>query len=185
MRKMGYPEGLIRYSTENALEKGWTQPQILRRTFRPRVLVYFAILAAIVAAAGLSLWSRVPIKMDVIRDRAALAREADDERIENVFQLRVMNTAERPYRFTLEVPATKHLRDVRLIADAQPIEIGPTSSKLIAARVQAKPHDAEGSQKIEFVLRTVEVEGRPVVLHENSRFLVPSSMVRKEHHDEH
>jgi cytochrome c oxidase accessory protein FixG len=185
MRKMGYPEGLIRYSTENALEKGWSNPQIVRRTFRPRVLVYFAILAAIVAAAGLSLWSRVPIKMDVIRDRAALAREADDERIENVFQLRIMNTAERAHRFTLEVPATKHLRDVRLIADAQPIGIEPTSSKLIAVRVQAKPHDAEGSQKIEFVLRTVDGVGRPVVLHEKSRFLVPSSMVRKEHHDEH
>ncbi|HSN22469.1 MAG TPA: cytochrome c oxidase accessory protein CcoG [Usitatibacter sp.] len=185
MRKMGYPEGLIRYSTENALEKGWTGNQIVRRTLRPRVLIYFAILAAIIAAAGTSLWMRVPIKMDVIRDRAALAREVDEERIENVFQLRVMNTDERPHRFTLEVPATEHLREVRLIADPQPIEIEGTSSKLIAARVQAKPHEAERSQAIEFVLRTVDGTGRPVVLHEKSRFLVPSSMVRKDRHDEH
>jgi len=185
MRRMGYPEGLIRYSTENALEKGWSGREILRRTLRPRVLVYSAILAAIVAAAGTSLWLRVPIKMDVIRDRAALAREADDERIENVFQLRIMNTDTRAHRFTLSVPDTKHIRDVRLIADAQPMQIAPTSSRVVAVRVQARPHEAERSQPIEFVLQTVDGEDRPVVLHEKSRFLVPSSMVHEESRHEH
>ncbi len=184
MRKMGYPEGLIRYSTENALEQGWTGKQIVRRTLRPRVLLYSSILAAIVAAAGASLWMRVPMKMDVIRDRAALEREVGDERIENVFQLRIMNTSAEAQRFTLEVPATKHLRDVRLIADPQPIAIEPTSSTLLAVRVRATPHEAERSQTIVFVLRTVGT-GQPVVLREKSRFLVPSSMVHKESHDEH
>jgi cytochrome c oxidase accessory protein FixG len=184
MRKMGYPEGLIRYSTENAMENGWGKGRMLRRAFRPRVLAYSAILAAIVAAAGVSLWTRVPIKMDVIRDRAALAREVDDDRIENVFQLRIMNTDARPHRFALRVPDTGHLRDVRLITDGQALELAPTSSRLLAVRVQAKPHDAERSQHIEFVLATVDGPGRPVVVREKSRFLVPSTMVRKEHHDE-
>jgi cytochrome c oxidase accessory protein FixG len=187
MRKMGYAEGLIRYSTENALEKGWSGKEIVRRTLRPRVLVYSAILAAIVAAAGTSLWMRVPIKMDVIRDRAALAREVDEEHIENVFQLRIMNTGTHAHRYTLQVPDTKHLRDVRLITDGQPLEVAATSSQLIAVRVQAKPHEAERSQAIEFVLTAAPADGagRPVVLHEKSRFLVPSTMVHKEHHDEH
>jgi len=182
MRRMGYREGLIRYSTENALEQGWSGKQILERTLRPRVLLYSAILVAIVAAAGTSLWMRVPMKMDVIRDRAALEREVGDERIENVFQLRVMNTSAEARRFTLEVPATDTLRDVRLLADPQPIGIGATSSKLLAVRVQATPHEAARSQTIVFVLRSVD---GAVVLHEKSRFLIPSSMVRKESADEH
>jgi hypothetical protein len=110
----------------------------------------------------------------------------DEERIENVFQLRIMNTDARAHRFTLSVPETEHVRDVRLIADSrQPLEIGPTSSQLLAVRVQAKPHDAERSQKIEFVLATVDGTGPAVVLHEKSRFLIPSTMVHKEHRDEH
>jgi len=185
MRKMGYAEGLIRYSTENALEKGWSGGEILRRTLRPRVLVYSAILAAIVAAAGVSLWMRVPIKMDVIRDRAALARESEDDRIENVYQLRIMNTDTRAHRFTLEVPDTEHLRDVRLLAESQPMQIAATAAKVVAVRVQARPHDAQRSQSIEFVLATVDGTGRPVVVHEKSRFLVPPSMVHEESRHEH
>jgi len=109
----------------------------------------------------------------------------DEERIENVFQLRIMNTDARAHRFTLQVPDTKHLRDVRVVTDGQALELAPTSSQLLAVRVQASPHDAERSQPIEFVLATVDGNGRPVVLHEKSRFLVPSTMVHKEHPDEH
>ncbi len=183
MDKMGYPRGLIRYSTENALAQGWRAGDILRHVLRPRVFVYTAILGAIVAAAATTLWMRVPIKMDVIRDRASLAREVDDERIENVYRLQVMNTDERAHRFTLEVGGgTEHLRKIELLADAQPLEIPAASARLVAVRVRAEPHDARGSQPIEFVLRTVDGAGRPVVIHEKSRFVVPASMDR---HDDH
>jgi polyferredoxin len=186
MAKMGYPKGLIRYSTENALAKGWSAREIAARVARPRVLVYSAILVAIVGAAGANLWMRVPIKMDVIRDRGSVAREVADDRIENVYRLQVMNTDERPHRFTLGVEGSEHLRHLELLSDRQPMEIGAVASEPIAVRVRAEPHDAEGAQKIEFVLRTVDGDGsRPVVVHEKSRFLVPSSLARKDSHDEH
>ena len=47
MDKMGYPRGLIRYSTENALSQRWGWQEILRHVVRPRVLVYSAILAVV------------------------------------------------------------------------------------------------------------------------------------------
>jgi cytochrome c oxidase accessory protein FixG len=184
MRKMGYAEGLIRYSTENALAKGWSGGEIVKRVRRPRVFVYAAILAAIVVAAGASLWLRVPIKMDVIRDRSSLAREVADDRIENVYRLQVMNTAERPHRFTLEVAGSRHLEHVELLSDPQPLEIAAVSSQPLVVRVRAAPREA-GAQPIEFVLRTVDATGRPVVLHEKSRFIVPASMVHEEEHHEH
>ncbi len=53
MDKMGYARGLIRYSTEHAIERGLDQAQMMKRAFRPRVLVYSAILwLIIIAAAG-------------------------------------------------------------------------------------------------------------------------------------
>ena len=53
MDRMGYPRGLIRYSTENAIESGFTPEQVRRRLVRPRVLVYSAILAGVALASVL------------------------------------------------------------------------------------------------------------------------------------
>ena len=66
-----------------------------KRVFRPRTLVYTALLLAIIAAAAdVSLYLRNPLKVDVIRDRGALAREAAPGMIENVYRLQIMNTDE-------------------------------------------------------------------------------------------
>jgi cytochrome c oxidase accessory protein FixG len=48
MDKMDYPRGLIRYSTENAVSRRLTPMDIVRRAFRPRVIVYAAILLALI-----------------------------------------------------------------------------------------------------------------------------------------
>jgi cytochrome c oxidase accessory protein FixG len=181
MAKMNYAPGLIRYSTENALKSGWSWRQMLARVLRPRVLVYFAILGAIAVAMGTALWMRAPLKMDVIRDRASLAREIDDSHIENVYRLQVMNTDERAHRFTLSVEGSSHLGHVEILADAPEafFRIDPTSVRAVTLRVRAVPHDTEGSQPIEFELKTVDGEGPDVTLHEKSRFYVPAGWAHK------
>jgi cytochrome c oxidase accessory protein FixG len=101
MAKMGYPPGLIRYSTENALANRLDTKTVWRRILRPRALLYSAVLLTAVAAAVVSLAMRNPLKVDVIRDRDALAREAAPGIIENVLPasastpqtLRAMNPA--------------------------------------------------------------------------------------------
>ena len=47
---MEYPRGLIRLTTQNAVTKAWKQVQVIRRIFRPRVLIYAAVLVALSAA---------------------------------------------------------------------------------------------------------------------------------------
>src|SRR4029079_8569451 len=98
MDKVGKPRGLIRYS------KG--------RVVRPRVVVYAAILAAIAVAAGVSLWLRMPLKVDVIRDRAAIAREVEGGLIENVYRLQIMNTVEQARDSALTVTGIARLQVV-------------------------------------------------------------------------
>ena len=55
MDKMHYPRGLIRYATQNGIAQRWSAAQMWRRVLRPRVLVYGAVLLAIVLAFVVSL----------------------------------------------------------------------------------------------------------------------------------
>ncbi len=171
MDKMGYPRGLIRYSTENALKHGWDWHAIARRVLRLRVLVYIAILAAIAVAAGATLWARVPVKLDVMADRGSVAREVDDERVENVYRLQIMNTQERPARLALGVTGAT-LEHVELIAEALPIEVGPLATRVVSVRVRAKPTGG-GSQPIEFTLAPFDGAAHPFTIREKARFPIP------------
>ena len=168
MAKMNYAPGLIRYSTENAMQNGWDWKQVVRRVRRPRVLVYTSILAAIVVAAGVALALRSPVKMDVIRDRGTLAREVEGGRIENVYRLQVMNTLETPQRFTLSVHGPAALGELELLTEAQPMQIAPVTTLAVAVRVRAAPGAPRGLQPIEFTLSTPESR-----IVEKSRFIVP------------
>jgi len=135
---------------------------------RPRVLVYGGILLAIAAAAGASLLTRSALRMDVIRDRASLARDVDDGRIENVYRLQIMNTAEQPRRYVLSVRGPKTLEELELLVEPSGLEIEPTTTRMVPVRVRARPQGVHGSQPIEFIL-----EAGSVQLDEKSRFLVP------------
>src|SRR3546814_15810758 len=63
MDKMGYAPGLIRYTTQNAIDGGKT------RIARPRILVYTALLVALVTAWAWGVTTRSPLIVDVLRDR--------------------------------------------------------------------------------------------------------------------
>jgi len=176
MKKMNYAPGLIRYSTENALAHGWNVRQMLARVLRPRVLVYSGILALVVVAAGASLSLRQPVKVDVIRDRAGLARRAEDGSLENVYRLQIMNASERALKVSIAVRGDHELRDLR-IETPSTLEVAPTTTRPVPVRVAARPEDDEsGAEHIEFVITAVPAGGSAedaYVLHEKSSFYVP------------
>jgi cytochrome c oxidase accessory protein FixG len=173
MDKMGYPRGLIRYSTENAVREGWDWRRIAARIGRARVLAYAGILAAITLAASVTLWMRVPVKVDVMRDRASLAREVEGGRIENLFRLQLMNTEERPRAIVVRVEGGTALRHLEIADDVGRFEIPPTTTRMVTVRVRAEPNAPRGSQPIEFVIESRDGDERPFRLREKSRFLIP------------
>ncbi len=120
MDRMGYARGLIRYVSQNGLERGYDLAAMWRRVFRLRMLIYTAILIIIVAAAALSLASRNPLKVDVLRDRAALAREAEPGVIENVYRLQIMNTDVTPRRYRIDASG---LPGLKVSGAEQPIAV--------------------------------------------------------------
>ena len=167
MDKVGLPRGLVRYSTENALVKHYSPREILRHLLRPRTVVYTSILLLIVAAASWSLATRIPFKVDVLRDRSTLYREADD-RIENVFTLYFMNTDEAPHRYTVGVSGIDGIR----IEGAPLVEVPAVSSKSVP--VVASVEDGKGkkgSNPIVFEIRVQEND--KIAIREKTSFFLP------------
>ncbi|MES2901251.1 MAG: cytochrome c oxidase accessory protein CcoG [Pseudomonadota bacterium] len=167
MDKVALPRGLIRYATDNAISHGWQPRQILARVLRPRVLVYSALLAALVGAFGVALALRTPLKLDVIRDRGSMGREVGDGVIENVYRLQIMNTAERAHRFRIEVAGIEGIA----IAHGADAQLDGASSRAVGVRVQAPRGSASGSNQIEFVLTALDDPALSVS--EQAVFIIP------------
>ena len=175
MHKLNYAPGLIRYSTENALKKGWDWERILRRIYRPRVAIYCIVMATILVVTLSTLLGRSPVKVDVIRDRGSIAREVEGGRIENVYRLVVMNTEERTQAVQLAVRGPAKLGPLELLAEPQPMELAPLAARTVAVRVRAAPSAGRGSIPIEFTLDSaVKSEEAPLFkVVEKSRFVIP------------
>jgi cytochrome c oxidase accessory protein FixG len=175
MDKMGYAPGLIRYATENGLEQHLNSRQMLRRIFRPRVLVYTAILLALCIAFGLSVALRKPFRVDVDRDRSSLARIVEDGQVENVYRLQIMNSAETAQRYRVKVEGMRGLH----IAGRTQFEAQAAEALWVTLDVQLPPDVAaqagSGAHTIHFeVERIASTESAYTVeISERSTFIVP------------
>ena len=167
MDKMGYERGLVKYSTENAINQRWTKAQTLRHVFRPRVLVYTAILWSVIFAMLISLAMRDPFKVDIERDRSILARQIEGGRIENIYRLQIMN-------------ASESLLQVHVQADGLPGLVVETEHNLLVDAAQSRwfvvhvqlPFEqaAPGSHIIHF---HVQSQDRLTSVTEKAVFIVP------------
>ncbi|MBL8416541.1 MAG: cytochrome c oxidase accessory protein CcoG [Propionivibrio sp.] len=110
MDKMDYPRGLIRYSTENAVNKRYTPIDIVRRAFRPRVIIYSAILLLLTGLTAWSLATRIPLKVNLLKDHNTLSREADNGSIENTYQLKILNTGDQTRTFRISITGIEGIR---------------------------------------------------------------------------
>jgi cytochrome c oxidase accessory protein FixG len=167
MDKMEYPRGLIRFTTQNGVRGGWSSARIWRRVWRPRVLVYTGLLLALSIALLTSLVVRTPLKVDVVRDRAALSRIVAGGQLENVYRLQVMNATEVSQSYRISASGLGGLT----LASEPVVTVGPAQSRWVAVRLHIPYGSAPaGSHPIVF-----EVDAGPGQAHvaEKSVFLVP------------
>ena len=160
MDRIGYPRGLVRYTTQNALDGKRV------RIVRPRVLVYAGLLTALLAGFVIGIGTRSPLILDVMRDRNALYRVDDQGAIENGYTLRVINKDTRAHRYILHVegPASVVLRSAPdLSAAAEQVLSVPVT--LIAPAGTVK-----GKADIRFVLDSEDGKLHTV---EETRFFGP------------
>jgi cytochrome c oxidase accessory protein FixG len=163
MDRVGYPRGLIRYTTQHALDHKSTH------VVRPRVIIYGVILVLLASGFAVGLALRKPIGLDVIRDRNALYRLLDDGNVENVYTLKILNKTETQHRYAVSVSGAGALT----LDPAQPVFTVAAGEVYPAVlRVRRSAFDELGSGTIEFRL-TAEDNPRLTVTHQ-ARFLAPA-----------
>ncbi len=162
MDKMNYPKGLISYSNENSLEG--KQSHIIR----PKSVGYGILLIAMIGSVIYGVYSRVPLGLDVIRDRGALYQLTGMGMVENSYTLKVINMAEQPRRFTLTVSGIEGMKittKTEINVDSGEVFSLPTSIEVNPANMTQTNHD------IKFVV--IAVDDNTIIAESDSRFLGP------------
>ena len=163
MDKMGYPKGLVRYTTENAMEG---RPESLAR---PRVFIYAGLLVALVAGLGYAVNQRLPLELNIIRDRNALYRETSEGLVENIYTLKVLNMDEKPHRYRLSVAGLEGMELVNKLG-----EFDVASGAIMNVPVQVRVDPVEltvTANQISFTLESVDTP--ELTTTETARFLGP------------
>ncbi len=164
MSKMGYAPGLIRYTTQNAVDGKPT------RVFRPRTLVYSTILGLLFIAFSAAIALRSPLSLDVIRDRNALYRETASGEIEAVYTLKLLNKSDAAQSIELGVAG---IDGIGLQTDANPVLLAAGEISSVVARVVV-PRDAASSGGHDILFTASYAGDSDVRAERDSRFIMPA-----------
>ena len=97
MTRMKYDQGLIRYTTEHELEGKKVH------FVRSKLIGYALVLLVMSTMLVLEIVNRVPLSLDIIRDRTELAKENFNGEIENVYTLKILNMSQTDNTYRLSV----------------------------------------------------------------------------------
>jgi len=132
MDRVGLDRGLIRYSSQQELESG------TRRFLRPRLVVYSAILALMLAAFAVSLSGRQAADVTLLRGLGAPFQVLSSGEISNQIRIKIANRSaqERSYRYEVVSPA-----GLNMVAPENPLVVATGESRMTAAFLNASPAD--------------------------------------------
>ena len=162
MDRMGYERGLVRYTTEHAL--GGNQTKLLR----PRLIGYFVALVIMFAAFAWAISDRIPLEVDVIRDRGQLYTNTPSGMIENVFTLKVANKEQQDHSYRIEVSG---LEGVDMISDAG-IKVAAGELLTYPVRLQIEPDRLKTTNSTIIFIVTAD-DNSAISIETESRFLGP------------
>jgi cytochrome c oxidase accessory protein FixG len=161
MDKMGYDKGLINFTSEHQLAGGKT------KIIRPKLVGYAVVLALMSGLLVYDIVSRVPLEVDIIRDRNSLFRETNEGLIENVYTLKILNKSQIKQIYTVEVIG---LIEPTFIGDSS-VTVKGGGVYTLPISVAVNPNNLEeGTQKIFFKVST-SVNGEVVEVEERSTFI--------------
>jgi cytochrome c oxidase accessory protein FixG len=164
MEKMGYARGLVAYTTESKLAGGtWTWK-------RPKLLGYGVAMLIMSLLFAVVLWNRVPLSVEVIRDRGSLYQQLSDGSIQNVYRLRIINMDNQPHDFVVELDG---LTGARVLPAERTVNVSAGAIHDVLLRVLVDPAQLL-SMNQSFTFRVNSQDGQ---LHDDteSRFISPSS----------
>ena len=128
MDKVGYPRGLIRYTSEDALEK--KPPRLLRA----RTIAYGLILTVVMSAIVYALSLQGGFDARVIRGKGAPFTSVSRGLISNTFYMRLVNRTDKPqsYAFDVLFPEGAELE----VIDESRLELQPGQATMVPLGVR-------------------------------------------------
>jgi len=163
MEKMNYEKGLVKYTTQNRIDGKTTH------MLRPRIVVYASLLVLISLALVYSIATRIPLELDIIRDRNALYRETVDGLVENIYTLKLINMDTEDHSYNLRIDG---LKDMTFIKPKAEIKIKSGEVINLAVRIQIDPINLNKTSSIvNFYLKSIDQPDLAVT--EKARFIGP------------
>jgi cytochrome c oxidase accessory protein FixG len=163
MDKVGYPRGLIRYDTQSGLEGQ------RKRVLRPRTLVYATLLAVLVTGFAVTLSGRNVVGIDVIRDRNALYRERPDGRIENVYNVKILNKDRAAHEFRITASG---LPGVEVDYIGPTVWVAPGAVQSVPVRIRVPRGELQGGSDV--ILSLEAVDDAKLTASGRARFIAPT-----------
>jgi cytochrome c oxidase accessory protein FixG len=181
MKKMHYPPGLINFTTENTLQGGAGF-----RWLRPRLLGYFTVLALLCGLFLYQLSARIPLEVDIIRDRSTLFRITPQGLIENSYLLKINNMDQRDHHYTITVQRAGEAANENSINSStafiykgqSTVEVaeGEVVERLVRLQLPRKMV-TKTNTAVEFIVKSTTSPGLQNA--ETSRFLAPAKTVKR------
>ncbi len=163
MQKMNYEKGLIRYTTQNRMEGKTTH------LLRPRIVIYASLLLLLSAGLFYSIATRIPLELDIIRDRNALYRETVDGLVENIYTLKLINMDTEKHSYQLSI---RGLKDMKIINAKKEITIDSGEVVNLPLRIQIDPVNLE--QTTNTIYFNLKATDQPEIqVTEQGRFIGP------------
>ena len=168
MRKVGTPEGLIRYGSLKSITGGAT------RVLRPRVIVYAVTITVLFATLAYKLSARVPLDVEVLRDRASLYTVSADGSVSNMYTIKAMNMDNRDHSYMIRAAG---IPDAVVAVGKNPVTVksGEVYQTSLALIVKDSQMDRRVS-RFDFVIE--DVDDAKITAKRQSTFLVPETKVR-------
>ena len=160
MDKMEYPRGLIRYTTEHELQGKKVH------FVRSKLIGYAVALLVMGSLFVFEVATRMPVSMDIIRDRIDLAKEKFNGDIENVYTLKILNKSQTDNVYRVSVKGIENTiwhGDQEFMVKAAGVYTLPIS-------ISVAPYELkEYMTNITFVIKQISPEN-DVRLEQQSRF---------------
>lgn len=131
MDRIGKPRGLVRYSSQEALD-GRT-----RRLLRPRVILYPLLLVVLLSGFVTVLLTKSSADVRMIREAGSLFNVLPEGRMMNQARLRVTNRNSEPVTYSAEVISPAHGVVIELVPAE--ITLQPNKMDSMMARIIAEP----------------------------------------------
>jgi polyferredoxin len=154
MDSIGYPRGLVRYSSERALAGGET------RLLKFKNIGYGVAVLGAIALLSFSVLTRSTVDISVVQVRQPLAVTLSDGRIQNQYEVKIMNKTSAPAEFAVHITG---LPEAQLdLGHFTELSVAAEASVRVVARVRMDPHLAtQSKQPFEFVVERIDTDEVP------------------------